>query len=118
MRAPLASVWGSYKWDDLQKAEACSPKKEGCVWGGVERLLLPGSRVSAQERGGQGMMGVSHRTWYPPFSRQQRFMRVCRQSEQQEALEEVVLEDSREEIIDGTKPPASRQEVECRHCPV
>lgn len=32
-------------------------------------------------------------------------MHVCRQSEQQEALEEEVLEDSREEIIDGTRPP-------------
>lgn len=51
------------------------------------------------------MMGGSHRIWYPSFSRQERFMHVCRQSEQQEALEEEVLEDSREEIIDGTRPP-------------
>lgn len=41
------------------------------------------------------MMGGSHRIWQVLFSRQQRFMRVLRQSEPQEA----VLEDSREEII-------------------
>lgn len=46
------------------------------------------------------MMGGSHRIWQVLFSRQQRFMRVLRQSE----LQEAVLEDSREEIIDGPKP--------------
>lgn len=56
------------------------------------------------------MMGGSQGIWQVLFSRQQRFMRVFRQSK---PLEEAVLEDSREEIIDG-----SRQEVEYRHCPV
>lgn len=46
------------------------------------------------------MMGGSHGIWQVLLSRQQRFIRVFRQSEPQEA----VLEDSREEIIDGTKP--------------
>lgn len=58
-------------------------------------------------------MGGSQGIWQVLFSRQQRFMRVFRQSKPQESLEEAVLEDSREEIIDR-----SRQEVEYRHCPV
>lgn len=59
------------------------------------------------------MMGGSQGILQVLFSRQQRFMCVFRQSKPQEALEEAVLEDSREEIIDG-----GRQEVEYRHCPV
>ena len=46
------------------------------------------------------MMGGSHGIWQVLFSRQQRFMCFFRQSAPQEA----VLEDSREEIIDGPKP--------------
>lgn len=42
------------------------------------------------------MMRGNHRIWYPPFSRQKRFIQVCRQSKQWKALEEAVLEDSRE----------------------
>lgn len=53
--------------------------------------------MSVQNRGEQGMMGGNHRIWYPPLSRQERFIHVCRQREQWKALEEeAVLEDSRE----------------------
>lgn len=54
------------------------------------------------------MMGGNHRVWYPPFSRQERFIHVCRQREQRKALEEEACWKTLERVIDSAKLPRAQ----------